>query len=529
MARPIALRNLTPLTVPTAKFEGDEPQLQVEAKTLWSPPQGLDYLNRKNRIDEAHAAEMLNVLLDIGVKRSRNGTQLLGAVAAEPVMGIVQFVTGSGIGFILRFTTARLQRWNALTSLWVDVQTGFTGGTSDYWAYTAYNNTLLFSNGVNGLWEYAPMTGTVQQLTQGPSCKHLTVVGGRVVASACNGQEFTTMWSVKNNSHDWTGIGSGTEDLLSTPGGQVDSVLGVFPITDDTSLMARTNSIWMVTETGDPEAPFNFRRLHHKLGSRSRHSIDVVPGGIVMVGNDDIYLVGVDQPVPIGTLIKSKLAGVDLTKAQGRYRSRLKQYWVTLGGDEVFVYSFLDKGWSRLKYPFDVRWLEESIFYYGGTTWDEQATTWDAAVGTWEGSLGTAQSAGFFMATAEALGNSIQEVTTSADAYIQTGKVAQGIELQTKEFNPQTPLDTVQVNETQMEYEAGEAQDLQFFWSQDGGTTWNLYSEKSVAITTTVEILRATKQIERPKLMLRMVSPTLGKLTLVSLSPFLVIGAKREP
>lgn len=658
MAKPIALRKVAPVTIPP--FKGNEPQLELEKKTLWSPPKGLDYLNRKNRVGEANNPELMNLLLDLGVMRSRKGTFQLGAAAAVPVMAIVNFTTGSGIGFLLRFLTTKIQQWDgaawqdilsltpavkatgiltgvanfannetvtidgkvytfqavltnvdghvfigpslaatlANLKLAIDLDVGagiyyaaattlhptvsgstltagtltvaakvagaagnaitttealangswgaatltggldpvsagnyLTGTVLDFFTYTAFNNTLLLSNGVDGTYEYAPLTGLLQKITEAPAAKHLSTIGGRVVASAVNGQEYTTQWSVKNNSHDWTGIGSGSEDLLSTPGGLVDSVLGVWPITEDTSLMVRTNSIWQVNQTGDEEAPFRFNRLFANLGSRSRHSIDVVPGGLVMLGTDDIYLIDATKPAPMGTLIRPRIfATEDLTKAKGRYRSRLRQYWLTLGGDEVYVYSFDDGGWSRMKYPYNVRWLEESIPHYGGVTWGEMVGDWASHPETWASLVGDFRAAGFFMATDEALGNTIQESGAStADTYIAAGKAALGIEAQTREFDPSTPLEEVQVNEAHLEYESEEAQDIIFEWSSDGGTTWNAYSTKTLAITDTVEISKPEKQIERKKIMLRLRSATLGGLTLVSFSPFLIVGAMRKP
>lgn len=526
MARPIALRR--PEGQPP--FKGNEPQLEISPKPLWAPPQGLDYLNRKSRIDPAHSPEMMNFLLDRGVMRTRKGTAQVGAAAVAPVMAVVHFVTGSGIGFLIRFLTTKLQLWDG--AAWTDIGGAFTGGTNDYWAYTAFNDTLLFSNNIDGLWEYAPLTGAFQKLTLGPNARHLSTIGGRVVASAARGQEYTTEWSDKNDSHAWGDayIGAGSEDLRSTPGGQVDQVIGTWPISDDTSLMVRSNSIWQVTQTGDPEAPFRFERLYAKLGSRSRHSVDVIPGGLVFLSNDDIYVVDTSKPSPIGQLIRDRIfATTDLTKAKGFYRPKLRQYWLTLGGDEVFVFSFEDKGWTRLKYPFNVRWMEESIPYYSGQTWDGTVGTWDAQTAAWDQLLGTAQSPAFYLATDEALGNVITEVTSAtSDGYIQSGKVALGIEVQTPELTASTPLDMVEIVEAQMEYESAMLQILLFEYSTDGGVTWNTYSRKTAQITTKVEILKMINELERRSLMLRLTSASLGQLTLVSFIPMLIQGPRRE-
>jgi hypothetical protein len=526
MARPITIRQ--PGAVPA--FKGDEPQLTVIPKPFWSPPKGLDYLNRKSRIDPAHSPEMMNFLLDRGKLVTRHGTSQLGTAATAPVMAVVNFVTGSGIGFLIRFLTTKLQLWDG--AAWSDIGGAFTGGVNDYWTYTAFNDTLLFSNNIDGLWEYAPLAGSFQQITLGPNARHLSTYGGRVVASAARGQEYTTEWSDKNNSHAWGDayIGAGSEDLRSTPGGQVDQVIGTWPITDDIALMVRSNSIWQVTQTGDPEAPFRFERLYAKLGSRSRHSVDVVPGGLIFLSNDDVYMVDTSKPQLIGQLVKDRIfATTDLTKAKGFYRPKLRQYWLTLGSDEVFVYSLDDQGWTRLKYPFNVRWMDESIPYYSGQTWDASVGTWDAQTTAWDQALGTAQSPSFYMATDEALGNVIREDTTSeVDLYTQAGKLLQGIEIQTPTLLPATPLDMVEIIETQMEYEAASNQTIICDYTSDGGITWTEYSRKVLKVTTKTEILKMVKSLERNTLRLRIRSDGLGTLVLVSLVPMLIQGPRRE-
>lgn len=527
MAKPIADRQ--PQGIP--KIPGGE-GLDLVPKTHWSPPKGLDYLNRKNRVDLAHCPEMLNLYLDRGVIKSRHGTDNVGGAAGVPVMGVVNFVTGSGIGFLIRFLTTKLQRYDGVN--WIDIA-GFvgTGDNTNFFAYTAFNNALIFSNAIDGMYEYDPMIGVCSKIIGAPNAKHLTTWGGRVIASAVNDSEFQTMWSAKNNSHDWTGEGSGDEELLSTPGGQVDQVMGTYPISDEIAIMVRTNSIWQVSQTGDPDAPFRFGRLHAKFGTRARWSVDVVPGGLIMVSNDgDVYLVNESQPTSIGTLVKDRIfQTIDISQAKGFYRPTLREYWLSLGDDYVYRYSFIDQGWTRHQYRFNVRWMEESIFHYGGITWDEMVGTWDTHPETWNSLLGDAFAPGFFFATEQASGNVVtEEPDNSTDDFADAAHPNPiGIEIGTGYLQPATPLDTVQVNEGQLEYEAAEVQALTWEYSTDNGATWSLYSLKDTVITDKVSILRAMKYLERDALMLRITSGELGKLTIISFTTFLMQGAKIAP
>jgi hypothetical protein len=349
-----------------------------------------------------------------------------------------------------------------------------------------------------------------------------------VVASAIPGLEFRTQWSVKNNSHDWDGEGSGFEDLLSTPGGQIDQVMGVWPVSDSISMMVRSGSIWQVTQTGDPEAPFRFERLFDNIGSRSRHSVDVVPGGIVLLATDDVYFISDRQIQPIGQMIKDTLFNeiTDLSTVRGVFRPKTADYWLAIG-DVVYRYSFVDKGWSRSKYPFNIRWMDESVFHYSGKTWAEATGTWADQTESWADAHGTAQEPAFYFATDEALGTVIKEDPDStSDGYTQTGKSAQGLEIRTGVLLASSPLDKTEIIEAQLEYEDGEARTLTFQYSEDLGATWTTYSSAATVVTTRQEIMRVMKTLSRKSLMLRITAAGLGSMVLISFTPFLVQEAR---
>lgn len=531
MARPIALRRAEPIPEISTKDSG----IAVEPRPFWAPPKGLDYLDRRNRVPVSHSPQILNLYLDRGVLKSRQGTLAMGAASVEPIMGVVNFVVSSGIGFILRFTTTHLQLWDG--AAWNNVGGGtFTGSINAYFTYTAFNDTLLFSNGVDGLWEYAPLTGALTKIDGAPNAMHLSTFGGRVLASGANGNLGTLQWSVKNNSRDWSGIGSGSEDLLSTPGGKVDGLMGVWPITDDFALMVRTNSVWQMSQTGDPDAPFRFGRLHANLGSRSRYAIDVIPGGVVMLGSDDIWIVTDSNVASIAPLVKDRIISetTDFTKARGLYRPDLKEFWLCTGlTDVVYRYSFADQGWTRHKYGFDIRWFEQAIFHFSGKTWDEMVGTWDASTDVWDSLLGTARSAMFLFATDEDAGDSYtieEDAAETSDEIIQSDKTAQGIEIQTPSLEAASPLEKTEIVECQLEYEADIAQDIIIDYQANDETAWTQYSAKTLAVTAgRPKVSRAIRTLERETIQLRLRSTVLGQLTISSFSPFLVQGAKKQP
>lgn len=530
MARPISLKRAEPVPDVEVKSDG----LVVKPKPFFSPPKGLDYLRPPNRVDPEYCTEMQNLYLDRGTLRSRHGTSAMGGANANAVMAVVNFVTSTGVGFILRFTLTKLQQWNGAG--WDEIAGAtFTGNESNYFTYTAFNDTLIFSNGVDGLWEFAPLVGSLMLIEEGPNALHLTTFNERVIASVADGDN-KMQWSASRNSRDWDGIGSGFEDLLSTPGGVVDSLMGVFPISDDVALMVRSGSIWQVTTSGDPEAPFRFGRLYANLGSRSRHAIDVIPGGIVMLGTDDVWIITDSEIKTIGDLVKDRffLEAADLRQARGIYRARTKEFWLTFGDtDVVYRYSFLDQGWTKHKYTFDIRWFDESVYHYEGMTWDEVVGTWDAQTDVWDNLLGDAREDELMFATSEVLGRVLKDDdAVEDDAYIQSGKLAQGISIDTGVISASSPLDKTEVIEIQVEYEQGSVtQTVALEFSTDGGNIWNTYSSKTLLSTAGkyAQLARAMKTIERKQMAFRMRSSTLGRLRLMTFIPFLVVGAKVNP
>jgi hypothetical protein len=98
------------------------------------------------------------------------------------------------------------------------------------------------TNGVDKIVSYDIVTGVVEVLEESFTAKHKNSFNGRVIASAVLEGQFIgarQRWSVKLDNTDWTsqstsdGIGAGFEDLLASPGGYVDGIMGTFPLTDD--------------------------------------------------------------------------------------------------------------------------------------------------------------------------------------------------------------------------------------------------------------------------------------------------------
>ncbi len=529
MAKPIAGRK--PDFMP---IDRQIPMIKVDEVPFWAPPRGLQLTQRLSRVPKEFAAAIKNMVLDDGVLRSRFGTVAFGASTTD-LMAVAGFITPSQVGYLLRVTKTGIDLWDG--SAWASLATSvFTGSTADYFSFTAWGNEVLLCNGVNKIYRYNPETGQKGFLAESYAAKHITTFGGRVVATAVVDGSFLgyrIRWSVKNDNEDWTGDGSGFEDLFAAPGGRIDAAHGCFPISDDTALIIRENSIWQMSLTGIVTAPFRFSRILSEMGTRARRSIAEVPGGYAMVSKDNVVIVGAGEFRPIGDPVRAVLIPsiTDPDAVVGEYDHQRSEYRLANGTD-VWRYSFRDQGWTRDLYPVQIRDMNRVAFTKLGRTIDSLTGNINALAGTIDGLVTTVAIDGFFMATHEGSSTGlVTNETTSATQDVNTSAVASDSEIlaATGLIQAGSVLDESKVIEIQMEYEADAAQDLIFEYSANGGSTWTTYSTKTVAVTTGPTILAVRKTIVGHNTQLRVRSAALGKLRVLSFVPRIVQEAKVNP
>lgn len=508
-----------------------DPFIAVDPKPLWSPPKGMNTVDPSTRMANEFARNIRNLWLDEGVQRSRYGTVELGSAGDSTALQIGKFVQANQIGHILRFTPTAVTRWSG--SAWVDLGATATGGVDDLWSWAGFGDSLLFSNGVDAIQTYDAVTGLVTTITDAPSASHLTTFGGRVIASNVHieGQYHPARiaWSGKNDSEDWDyeGESAGYEDLVSTPGGSIDAQLGVHPISDYIAMVIRTGSVWQMTTTGNPIAPFRFSRVYAELGTKAPFTIIPVSGGLIGLFDDDVYILTQSGVTPIGTKIFNEIIAQtsDLSKAVGGYNPLTKEYLLGTGGTDVFRYSFKDKGWARSEYTRDVSWLAYTKEAYRGLTWGEATGTWGSATGTWDDAAKSASDEYGVMMLADD-GMTFVEDPTASDDEVGGVSTDAPFEVASGVIQSGSPLHRLRILEIQMEYEASEAQDLIFEYSYDEGSTWTTYSTASITTTSGPELLSVRNEFTHRQLQIRVRSTTLGQLKLISIFAFTVEDAR---
>jgi hypothetical protein len=522
-----------------------------------------------------------------------------------------------------------------------------TGSTSDYFTFTSFGDKLLFSNGVDGIFEIDFGAGTVTLLDGAPACKHLTTFDGRVIATDViqDGVRYPArhVWSAKNNSHIWpnsvlattaqmafvstsaadtmlativgtnsagstvteikalTGttemvgdisfvsitsiilasacagivsikqgsngdvlatllagettaaaitivqdptllLGSGYEDLLSTPGGQIDQARSVWPITDTIALCVRSRSIWQIMTTDNYDKPFVFGRLYTSIGSDAPMSIDAltsetgVTTAIIGLFNDNFYVMSHQMLQPIGdmTLQDGRRVGAkdvilaettNLAAAVGKYDPVTQNYWFT-NQSYVYRYSIQDQGWTRHLYPYNIRSMMQTKSSKSSLAISQLPGTIASLTGSIAGLVGSTSLSGMYHVSSGTGLNYVihEDASRTNDANGAGGTVNSAISVTTGTVTFGSSLQRNQIIQTQLECTVAETQTLVLEFSRDNGATWEAYSTVTVtAATNTIIPFRHT--VDSRLLMLRLSSVTLGKLAIVGLWAFGTPGA----
>jgi hypothetical protein len=193
-------------------------------------------------------------------------------------------------------------------------------------------------------------------------------------------------WSVKDNNQDFAGIGSGYEDLRSTPGGLIGSLRGLYLLTDDTALLVRADSVWQVSTTGIEDQPFRFSRILPSLGAPSPFGLVSTPYGLAGLFNNGIFVInkdGIDDiGSPIADHLLANLRSDYLTWAvYDVFNSRLHLLVNEISDRVIWTYSFRRKGWTRKEYGITVDTIDYAEYKVGSIKTDDLVGTTDSQVG----------------------------------------------------------------------------------------------------------------------------------------------------
>jgi hypothetical protein len=440
-----------------------------------------------------------------------------------------------------RWTGTHLQTYDDQTDVAAAWTTAYTFPASQLNSdsllpsFAIFGNTMV-STDIGSVPQVAPQIGSkglistvlttpyaTSILTHSPRAAHITVFGNRIVATRTN--EWTAgtdpwvtnvlnpsrvRWCVKNNSNDWDNLGSGFEDLI-IPGGQLDEAMGVFPVSDNTAIVVSERSIRRADVTGFFDAPFTFGLLTQSLGTLSRYAVKIVPGGVIFPISDDVIIFTLEGVKRIASVaLRDALSQITNPRLAcgyyDQYNSRYLLAFDQAGVQVLWIYSFLDGGWTSISLPFRVVGIDRAFLTVNGVLTYAVYYTQSA-------------SGGF---------SCRENPTRFQDVDVNGNNVDSPIEIRTG-IVALHPLRKTMISEVQLLYEEAASQNLVLEYSTNAGASWSNYSSKAIGVTTGPAVASFRAEIERAYPLLRLRSATLGGLKLISQHVFAAAGGLIRP
>jgi len=244
---------------------------------------------------------------------------------------------GATDGFYYTIVANAASTWAQLTGPAITISSG-----NDRWSFVRWNDTIIAATAKTGETLYEIDTSVIPPvyvaIAASPAAFHVTAFANRVIASRVTGNLGYVQWSVKNDSNDWAGLGSGFEDLLAAAGSNADRPWSVWPISETEAIVVCERCLMRMSTTDNFDAPFRFSLIDGAEGTPFPDSVAKVPGGIVYAGWTGFWYVTADSITPLGKpYLDSLLFGQEfgaadhpsavITRHGGVYVAAKSEYW----------------------------------------------------------------------------------------------------------------------------------------------------------------------------------------------------------
>lgn len=503
---------------------------------------GMDVMTPLPAIQRDRFRLLRNVALRYNTYQTREGTSVIGAIAASELVYAVDVLLPNGSFYIVRFMTTGVNvfangAWAATTGA------AFTANRASPFAITGWNDRILFTAGIGKIFElvFSPSFAITELADAPTNVIHLSTFNGRVVASIVDTVGSRVAWSIKDDHTDWTGLGSGFEDLLSAPGGRPDQQTAVVPITDEIAFCIRSSSIWQIGNTGDFDSPFSFTQLYAHVGSKLPQTVAATERGVICVGDAaqvwDISPDGgaVDVAAPVSDEFKISFGAQRGMSAT--FDVKFHEYRVviptenSLTAQKVMRYSRSNKAWTQDIYPFPIK----SIAYTQFT----KKTSIDELIGPIDSLIGQINDLGVSVRNPGCLytmtndsrwvvrDDGSRSSEALRDVSFGGAPIASGFRVESGDVYVSDPLRRQEFIELICWYEADAAVVLSFDYSYDGGVTWNLASQLTAPATGgRAQPVSVNRVADRPHMQFAVSAEQTPNLRIVSLQAMMREGAR---
>lgn len=514
-----------------------QPPTMAEPTPCWALA-GQDLVLPISRFATGQSRLVENLAIREGAYEVRPGTSTVGDAAGGRLVGVAEIIRQDNTSYIVRAGESGIQVWQGIA--WNQaIGATFNMTYANAFSFTGWGEDMVLSGGL-GLYrlegsEPALLTEITGTFVPSDEIIHLTTFAGRIIVSARSG----IYWSARFDSDDFTGQGSGFEDLRSAPGGKPDYQTAVIPITDEIAFVIRSSSVWQMTQTGDPDAPFRFSLLTATVGSRWSSAVVAVRGGVVFTDHEQVWLFTPGGPQEIGHPVRSAIPTSNnyLRFMTAVFDPRYNEYRLAIPTDTSDVAQRVLRcnldgfRWTEDVYPFPIRSMSFSQFYKGVTI-DELEGPIDELVGSIN-DLGVGDrnpTILYVMGDGARLiarddrerdNEDLRDVDTAASL------TESGFRIETGDINVGGSLRYADGYELQLEYEAESDCVVTLEFSTNGGQSWVYLHQLTLEATARPRIIAIHFAASREALQYAISATAATKVRLIDLIAITSSGAMR--
>lgn len=225
------------------------------------------------------------------------------------VMGIFSADDESGNTHLYAVHPTGLAKYNTGTKVW-DACTGsaLTGGNERRFTFAVSQNSVVFCQGVDQV-NRIPFNTTYAILNANcPPARFLERFADRLyiayTVEGGNPKPFRVKRPVASDHTDWTGVGSGFNELTETP----YFIKNILKLGQELAIYTE-KSIWMAFRLGQAATPAGFRLAVADIGLYSPYCVSGYVDHHFFKGNDNFYRFDGSKTEEIGTPIRDIVFG----------------------------------------------------------------------------------------------------------------------------------------------------------------------------------------------------------------------------
>jgi hypothetical protein len=380
-----------------------------------------------------------------------------------------------------------------------------SGGLNDLWFGTSVYlerrdlKIGVLTNGVNPLFAWGgPSDGTgYSTLTQGPIAKDVALLDNSVLAWNVRELSSTSrfvqrvQWPVGTDPEDWTGIGSGFEDLVDMRG----EGTRIFTQGDDV-ILGSTQEIWIGRKIGGPFR-FQFSPLLRDIGMPYARAALNTNYGIFFLGNDFMVYRIADRTVePVGGTIQRELRDT-IVGPQNAFLGYNPQvgamtlyYSVTAGGgaQRAWTYHMGSKAWTPQRFAMPLAASLVGPTASAATLWNQLTGTIGSQLYTYNELLGTTGAEREMLFSSTGTAYAYDRSATSDDGNAVTHSVTLPLHAD--------PFQLVHLGKARLRIAATSASSLSVGYSADGGLTVPVEQRLAISASSAVSWYDAWANIQ---------------------------------